>query len=66
MEFRENLSQMLKTRELRAKFGQLFQGCICTAAAIEESVDLIHELPQCLKVRTASGKLENLLVLSLT
>lgn len=65
MELRENLAKVLKTGELGAKLSQLFQGCICTTASVEESIDFIHQFPKCSKVRTAPGKLENLLVFSL-
>ena len=39
MELRENLAKVLKTGELGAKLSQLFQGCICTTASVEESID---------------------------
>ena len=51
----EGLADLPKTPHTQAQFGQFGQGRVRAAAAVEEAVNLVHDLAECAQLRQATG-----------
>jgi len=54
-QFAQRLAKTFEPADALSQSGQLGQGGVGAAAAIEEAIDLVHDLPQISQVRPAAG-----------